>query len=272
MADCRKARMTSRHLFCIISTTLYNAVRRTKCANHLIQRGFKEFGEAMNETGGVDRLGLRKWAVLISVVLLQFAAKRASASVITFSEQPSGTGALNPSTYTSGQGLPVGVSAVFTAFRRLDAGPDHTPTDDEKLIVSSSDIASTITFNTPVEVPSLFISPGDNGSPRNDTITGNLAGAMQFKFTGSSNFDFQEITLGVGKPIDQLVFSSFLDSEVDDISIIPVPEPATAMSIFSGLLLCSVLRATRSPPSPPSPSPSPPPAPPCVGNGNMTLG
>jgi hypothetical protein len=144
---------------------------------------------------------------------------------ITFSDQPSGDGAMSPSTYTAAQGLPPGVTALFSGFSRSNsADVDHTPANsDNKLIYGTNTTAALITFNLPVQVPSLWVSTGPFGST-GDQVVGTLGGVQQFSFTNSGPANqWREITAGAGLSVDKLTFSNYQDSEVDDLTVVPEP-------------------------------------------------
>jgi hypothetical protein len=194
--------------------------------------------------------------------ILTVAAMQCSAALITFSDQNLGTsvdehlpmqrGSDDGSLYSSAQGLPTGVTATFAGFYRNPTfSPDHTPSpnNDNKMVAGLSDsIATTITFNVPVEVKSFFVrnDSGDAGLGEGqfDGATATLGMTVVWSYQATISHTFSgsaaSITAGAGKAIDKITFFNFANTELDDITINAIPEPATTVSAWVILTLKSL--------------------------------
>jgi len=141
--------------------------------------------------------------------------------IITFSDQIGNDGPANPNPYSSVQGLWHGVTATFDQFNNWNGSTDHTPdTSDNYLLYGANYDAggvSTITFNTPVEVPSLWVSTEGGGQAGKATVKGYLKNVEQFTYTIPGGW--VEVTAGAGKPIDSIRFIDYGDSWIDDITV-----------------------------------------------------
>ena len=188
------------------------------------------------------KLGIRPRHVLAGLLLLSPVAR---ATVITFAEQPAGDAAMSPATYTSAQGLPAGVTATFAGFRRSSVEHDHTP--DNRVVYGTNNNPATITFNVPVEVPSLWVNTGTFGTA-DDGISGSLGGTVQFSAFNKTALAWAEVTDGKGKLIDKLTFTNFQDSLLDDVTVV-APEPTAtaivAVAVPVGQLLIGRSRRSR---------------------------
>lgn len=141
--------------------------------------------------------------------------------MITFSDQIDNDVEANPNVYTDTNGLPAGITATFTGFNNWRGSADHTSTGDNYLLYGANyDPGSTsqVTFNRPVEVPSFWVSAQGGGQPGVANIKGILAGAEQFDFTLPAG-GWTEVTLGLGKTVDSILFTDYGDSWIDDIVV-----------------------------------------------------
>jgi hypothetical protein len=150
-------------------------------------------------------------------------------TVITFSDQLGNDGPANPNPYTSTQGLWPGVTARFDQFNNWNGSTDHTPdTTDNYLLYGANynvgGIAS-ITFNTLVEVPSLWVNYQGDGSLGTASLAGYSNGVVQFTYSVTSS-TWTEVTAGAGKPIDSLRFTNYGDSWIDDITVQAIANPS----------------------------------------------
>jgi hypothetical protein len=158
---------------------------------------------------------------------------------LTFSDQIGNDGPANPNPYTSAQGLWPGVTATFDQFNNWNGSTDHTPdtTDNYLLYGANYDAGgiASMTFNVPVEVPSLWVSTQGGGQSGKATLKGYLKGAEQFTHTITAG-GWVEVTAGVGKPIDSIRFIDYGDSWIDDITVnaitnAPVPPAPARLSL-----------------------------------------
>lgn len=142
-------------------------------------------------------------------------------SVISFSDQIGNDGPANPNPYFSAQGLWPGLTATFDQFNNWNGSTDHTPdTSDNYLLYGANYDAggvSTITFNTLVEVPSLWVSTEGGGQAGKATLKGYSKNVEQFTYTVTGGW--VEVTAGAGKPIDSIRFIDYGDSWIDDITV-----------------------------------------------------
>jgi hypothetical protein len=146
------------------------------------------------------------------------------AKLITFSDQMVNDEPANPNPYTSAQGLWPGLMATFHDFNAYNGDPDHTPDNtDNYLLYSTSDTPS-ITFNAPVEVPSLWVTQGPYGATPPSTVAGYLTNVMKWTYTYTGG-GFAEVTAGAGVPIDSIRFGNFNTSEIDDVTIQAAANP-----------------------------------------------
>ena len=140
------------------------------------------------------------------------------AKLITFSDKVVNDAPADPNPYTSVQGLWPGLTATFHDFNAYNGDPDHTPDNtDNYLLYSTSDTPS-ITFNTTVEVPSLWVTQGPYGATPPSTVAGYLTNVMQWTYTYTGG-GFAEVTAGAGVPIDSIRFGNFNTSEIDDVTV-----------------------------------------------------
>lgn len=148
-------------------------------------------------------------------------------AVLSFSEQTGNDGDANPSVYGEAQGMPAGVIATFAGFSNWNGSQDHTPTVDNYLLFGNSNPPggmSTITFNTNVIVPSLWVSTQGGEQSGNATIEGRLKGVAQFTYVITAP-GFIEVTNGAGKSIDTLRFVDYSDAWIDDVTVLRAPTP-----------------------------------------------
>jgi len=142
-------------------------------------------------------------------------------TLITFSNQIGNDGPANPNPYTGAQGLWPGVTVTFDRFNNWNGNQDHTPdtTDNYLLYGANYDAGgiASMTFNTSVEVPSLWVSTQGGGQPGKATLKGYLKGVEQFTYTITGGW--VEVTAGAGKPIDNIRFIDYGDSWIDDITV-----------------------------------------------------
>jgi hypothetical protein len=155
--------------------------------------------------------------------------------VLTFSDQSGNDEPADPNPYTSAQGLWTGVTATFDQFNNWNGSTDHTPDTTENYLLYGANydaggIAS-MTFNVPVEVPSLWVSTEGGGQSGKATLKGYLSGAEQFTYTITAG-GWVEVTVGASKPIDSIRFIDYGDSWIDDMTINAITNaptsPATA--------------------------------------------
>ena len=143
--------------------------------------------------------------------------------LITFEDQDPADldtdGAMQPNPYTDVQGLPTGVTATFTNFNSWNADPQHTPGGVWLLYGADGPADKAITFNLPVELPSIWVTTGPFGNV-GSWLTAYLNGIKQFTFTNTKAFTLTECTNGAHLLIDRIVFSDYVDSEIDDITIV----------------------------------------------------
>jgi hypothetical protein len=142
-------------------------------------------------------------------------------TLLTFSNQVGNDGPASPNPYTSAQGLWPGVTATFDQFNNWNGSTDHTPdtTDNYLLYGANYDAGgiASMTFNAPVEVPSLWVSTEGGGQSGKATLKGYLKNAEQFSYTITGGW--VEVTAGAGKPIDSIRFIDYGDSWIDDITV-----------------------------------------------------
>jgi len=142
-------------------------------------------------------------------------------TVITFSDQTGNDGPADPNPYTDAQGLWPGLTATFDQFNNWNGSADHTPTADNYLLYGANYDAggvSSITFNSTVEVPSLWVNYEGDGSLGTASLAGYSNGVVQFTYAVTSRA-WVEVTAGAGKPIDSLRFTNYGDSWIDDITV-----------------------------------------------------
>jgi hypothetical protein len=143
-------------------------------------------------------------------------------TLITFSNQVGNDGPANPNPYTSAQGLWPGVTVTFDQFNNWNGSQDHTPdtTDNYLLYGANYDVGgiASMTFNTSVEVPSLWVSTQGGGQSEKATLKGYLKDALQFTYTITAS-GWVEVTAGAGKPIDSIRFIDYGDSWIDDLTV-----------------------------------------------------
>ena len=149
-------------------------------------------------------------------------------TILTFSDQIGNDVPANPNPYTGAKGLWPGVTATFDQFNNWIGSADHTPdtTDNYLLYGANYDkggVAS-ITFNTLVEVPSLWVNNQGDGSLGSASLTGYSNGVVQFTQPVTAKA-WTEVTAGAGKPIDSLRFANYGDSWIDDITVNAVSNP-----------------------------------------------
>jgi hypothetical protein len=141
-------------------------------------------------------------------------------ALITFSNQVGNDGPANPNPYTDAQGLWRGVTVTFDQFSNWKGSQDHTDTTDNYLLYGANYDAggiASMTFNTSVEVPSLWVSTEGGGQSGKATLKGYLKNAEQFTYTITGGW--VEVTAGAGKPIDSIRFIDYGDSWIDDITV-----------------------------------------------------
>lgn len=157
----------------------------------------------------------------------------AALPILTFSDQVGNDVEANPGTYTDAQGLPTGVTATLRSFNNWNGNADHTATPDNILLYGNGDATEdpAILFNKPVEVPSLWVSTGDFGTPDQATLAGYLNGVQQWSYTVHTKNKFEEVTAGAGKAIDRILFTNYGDSFIDDVTVKPAPSAAPSLSI-----------------------------------------
>lgn len=155
-------------------------------------------------------------------------------ATITFSDQAGNDVPADPNPYTDAQGLPNGVTMTLTSFNNWNGDNDHTATEDDYLLYGNGDAEEppAITFNVPVEVPSIWVTTGPFGSVGSATLAGYLNGVEQFAYTIQERNTFVEVTVGAGKLIDSIRFTDYGDSEIDDITVID-PRVAAPLVTFS---------------------------------------
>jgi len=142
-------------------------------------------------------------------------------ALITFSNQVGNDGPANPNPYTDAQGLWRGVTVTFDQFSNWKDSQDHTDTTDNYLLYGANYDAggmASMTFNTPVEVPSLWVSTQGGGQSGIATLKGYLKDAEQFTYAITAG-GWVEMTAGAGKPIDSIRFIDYGDSWIDDITV-----------------------------------------------------
>lgn len=149
-------------------------------------------------------------------------------TLISFSTQVGNDGPANPNPYTAAQGLFPGVTATFDQFNNWNGSTDHTPdtTDNYLLYGANYNVGgvSSITFNTPVEVPTLWVNHQGDGSLGAASLTGSLKGQVQFTSPVTLG-TWAEVTAGAGLPIDTLRFTNYGDSWIDDITVNAITNP-----------------------------------------------
>jgi hypothetical protein len=170
-------------------------------------------------------------------------------TLITFSNQVGNDGPANPNPYTDAQGLWPGVTATFDQFNNWNGSTDHTPdtTDNYLLYGANYDAGgiASMTFNTPVEVPSLWVSTQGGGHSGVAMLKGYLNNVEQFTYTITG--EWVEVTAGAGKPIDSIRFIDYGDSWIDDITVQaitnapapPAPARLSLVKIAGGTLTLS---------------------------------
>ncbi|MGZ8901492.1 MAG: hypothetical protein ACXW3Z_15480, partial [Limisphaerales bacterium] len=153
--------------------------------------------------------------------------------LLTFGDQLGNDVPANPNPYTDVHGLPIGVTATLRSFNNWNGSDDHTPTGDDYLLYGNSDATEdpAIFFNKPVEVPSLWVSTGDFGTPGQAKLTGYLNGVEQWSYTIAADNAFVEVTAGAGKAIDSIIFTNYGDSFIDDLLVNAAPNGQPSVSI-----------------------------------------
>jgi hypothetical protein len=143
----------------------------------------------------------------------------AHADLIDFSDQ---SAAGEPP--VSAKTLSFGPQMTFTNFNLYDGIADHTPNADNISAYGNGDDGPPylIDFSAPVIVPSLYVLK-TQFSGGNPTVTGLLSGATVWTFDmgpGNENRNvWTEITAGAGMSIDQLEFTAYGDTHIDDITV-----------------------------------------------------
>jgi len=101
---------------------------------------------------------------------------------------------------------------------------------------------ATITFDSPVEVPSFWMGNSGDGDPSDDTIMFFLGGSQVGSTIASPvppatgyPDSWMEVTDGVGLTIDQIVLGGdFTEGGIDGITVNQIPEPATMALVLMG--------------------------------------
>jgi hypothetical protein len=149
-------------------------------------------------------------------------------TLLTFSDQIGNDVPANPNPYTGAKGLWPGVTATFDQFNNWNGSTDHTPdTSDNFLLYGANYEAggvASITFNTLVEVPSLWVNYQGDGSLGAASLAGYSNGVAQFTQPVTASV-WTEVTAGAGKPIDSLRFTNYGDSWIDDVTVNAVSNP-----------------------------------------------
>lgn len=159
-------------------------------------------------------------------------------AVLTFSNQIGNDVTANPSVYSEDHGLPAGVTATFSGFSNWRGSQDHTPTADNYLLYGDKyepGSISTLTFNVPVSVPSIWVSTQGGGQPGKATIKGYLGTTEKFSYVVGGG-GFVEMTAGAGQVIDSIRFIDYGDSWIDDLTVVkaaPQPPPPPPMITFA---------------------------------------
>lgn len=201
----------------------------------------------------------RRWVVLGSVVFVGLSLHApARGALITFADQPDvrGTGQMPRPYYDDTSGLedwPAGVRADFEGFNLTEEWGYGA--DDTKSVFGAADFGSgspaEITFSSAVKVPRFYVynllgeSEPYDGSFR---VEGYLAAEGPdpvFSYAYTEGFSDQFIEFNtttyplLDRAIDRIAFFQFDMMNLDSVTVIGVPEPASAViPLVAAALAC----------------------------------
>jgi hypothetical protein len=194
-----------------------------------------------------------KTTFCVVVALVLVVGPQAGAELVDFSQYPGGARWMEDEVITLTEG---GLAGIQMTFDPDPANPD-TPGwfSYEELLqgapyneATEQDEPIYVLFSGPVTVPSLKIR-SMWGDASDDAVSGWLGGVQVWgpvANTAEDQFTWQEVTAGAGIPIDTLKFDiSYADSELDDITVTPVPEPGTLSLLAAGACLLLLRRRRR---------------------------
>ncbi len=196
-----------------------------------------------------------KTILCVMVALVLGLGTQAGAELVDFSAYGGGAQWMENEVITLTEGALAGIEVTFDP----DLGSGDTPGwfSYEELLQGASYNEATevddpiyVLFSSPVIVPSLMIR-NEWGDPSDDAVSGWLSGSQVWGPVASTSTEqpgstWQEVTAGAGIAIDTLMFDvSYSDSELDDITVDPVPEPATLSLLAIGACLMLLYRRRR---------------------------